>query len=102
VSLLVDIDSSVDTSVCLERSEHSSLTALVTEGGLAGTVSTRTTDSGNTSNSSTSSPGLSGVSHTSSSSGGDLDSGSLLSVLVEVGVDLLDDVGSDGGDKDSG
>jgi hypothetical protein len=35
VSLLLGIDSSVDSSVGLKRSEHSSLSALVTKGGLA-------------------------------------------------------------------
>lgn len=56
VSLLVSVDLSVPSSIGLEGSEHSTLSALVTEGTLAGSGSTRATNSGNTSDGSTGSP----------------------------------------------
>ena len=56
MSLLVEVDLSVPSSVGLEGSEHSTLSAHVTEGTLATSASTRTTDSWDSSNSSTSSP----------------------------------------------
>lgn len=56
VSLLVDVDLSVPLSVGLQGSEHSTLAALVTEGTLAGSGSTRATDSGNTSDGSSGTP----------------------------------------------
>ena len=56
MSLLVGVDLSVPSSVGLEGSEHSTLSALVTEGTLSGSGGTRATDSGNTSDGSTGSP----------------------------------------------
>ena len=56
MSLLVGVDLSVPPSIGLEGSEHSALSALVTEGTLSGSGGTRATDSGNTSDGSTGSP----------------------------------------------
>ena len=98
VSLLVGVDLSVPSSVGLEGSEHSTLSALVTEGTLAGSGGTRATNTRNTGDSATSSPGLSGVLHACLVE----DSVSLSSVLVHVGVHELDDVVSDGGGEDGG
>lgn len=98
MSLLVSVDLSVPSSIGLEGSEHSTLSALVTEGTLAGSGGTRATDSGNTSDGSTGSPGLSGVLHTSLVE----DSMSLSSVLVHVGVNERNDIVSDGGGEDGG
>ena len=56
MSLLVSVDLSVPSSVGLEGSEHSALSALITEGTLTGSGGTRATKSGNTSEGSTGSP----------------------------------------------
>jgi hypothetical protein len=98
VSLLVGVDLSVPSSVGLEGSEHSTLSALVTEGTLAGSGGTRATNTRDTGDSATGSPRLSGVHHASLVE----DSMSLSSVLVHVGVHELDDVVSDGGGEDGG
>jgi hypothetical protein len=98
VSLLVDIDSLVPLSPDLERSEHSTLTAHVTEGSLTGSAGTGTTNSRNTSDSSTSTPGLGGVlltgllEHTMG----------LSAVLSHVSVHKLDGIISDRGGEDGG
>ena len=98
MSLLVQVDLSVPSSEDLEGGEHSTLAALVTEGTLAGSGGTRSTDSGNTGHSATGSPRFSRVNHASLPE----DSMSLSSVLVDVGVNELDDVVSDGSSEDSG
>jgi len=98
VSLLVDIDSLVPLSPDLERSEHSTLTAHVTEGSLTGSAGTGTTNSRNTSDGSTSTPRLGGVlltgllEHTMG----------LSAVLSHVSVHKLDGIISDRGSEDSG
>jgi len=98
VSLLVDIDSLVPLSPDLEGSEHSTLTAHVTEGSLTRSAGTGTTNSRNTSDSSTSTPGLGGVlltgllEHTMG----------LSAVLSHVSVHKLDGIISDRGSEDSG
>jgi len=98
VSLLVDIDSLVPLSPDLERGEHSTLTAHVTEGSLTGSAGTGTTNSGNTSDSSTSTPRLGGVlltgllEHTMG----------LSAVLSHVSVHKLDGIISDRGGEDGG
>ncbi len=56
VSLLVQVDLSVPSSVGLEGSEHSTLAALVTEGTLAGSGGTRATNTGDTCDGTTGSP----------------------------------------------
>jgi len=56
VSLLGDIDLSVPFSPGLERSEHATFTAHVTESGLSGSVGTRSTNSWDSSDSASSSP----------------------------------------------
>jgi len=58
VSLLVGVDLSVPLSPDLEGSEHATLTALVTEGSLAGTVGTGARNTGNSSNGTTGTPRL--------------------------------------------
>lgn len=64
MSSLGHIDLSVPSSVSFEGSEHSSLSAHVTESGLSGSVSTGSRDSGNSCNGSTGSPRFGGVFHT--------------------------------------
>ena len=98
VSLLVEIDLSVPLSPDLERSEHATLTAHVTESTLTGSVSTRARDSGNTGDSATGTPRLSGVLVTSPVE----DGVTLSSVLSHVGVAELDEIVSDGGGEDGG
>ena len=98
MSLLDQVDLSVPSSEDLEGSEHSTFTALVTEGTLAGSGGARATNSGNTGHSATCSPRFSRVNHASLPE----DSMSLSSVLVNVGVNELDDVVSDGSSEDSG
>jgi len=92
VSLLLEVDLSVPSSPGLEGSEHSSLSAHVTEGTLSGSVGTGASDSGNTSNGSTSSPGFGRMLH--AGLGGD--SVSLSDVLGDLIVNELDDIDSDG------
>jgi hypothetical protein len=65
VSSLGHIDLSVPSSVGFEGSEHSSLSAHITESGLSGSVGTRSRNSGNSCHGSTGSPGFGGVFHTS-------------------------------------
>lgn len=98
VSSLVGVDLSVPSSVGLQGGEHSTLSALVAEGTLAGSGGTRATNTGDTCDGTTGSPGLSGVHHASLV----VDSMSLSSVLVHVGVNELDDIVSDGGGEDGG
>merc|ERR1719464_2298385 len=98
VSLLVGVNLSLPLSPDLERGEHATLTAHVTEGTLAGTVSTGARDSWNTRNGATSTPGLSGVLVT----GVPEDGMSLSSVLGHVGVAELDEIISDGSGEDGG
>ena len=98
MSLLGQVDLSVPSSEGLQGGEHSTLSALVTEGTLARSGGTRATDSGNTGDCATGTPRLSGVLHACLPE----DSVSLSSVLGHVGVDELDDVVSDGGSEDCG
>jgi len=98
VSLLIDVDSSVPSSPGLQGSEHTTLTALVTESSLSVSMGTRTTNSGNSGYGSTSTPRLSGVLVTLSG----INSGSLSSVLGKVGMNELNNVQSDGGLENSG
>lgn len=98
MSPLFNVDTSVPPSPHLQGSEHSTLTAHVTEGGLTTSVSTRTTNSGNSSHGSTSTPRLSTVLHTSLSVHGM----GLASVFCDVRVHKVDDVGSDRGLKHTG
>jgi hypothetical protein len=56
VSSLGGVDLSVPSSVGLEGSEHSALSALVTEGTLAGSGGTRATNTGDSGHSATGSP----------------------------------------------
>jgi len=93
VSSLVDVALFVPSPPGLEWSEHPTSSAHITESGLAGSVGSATSDSRNTSNSSTGTPGFSGGLFTSDL----LDSGSLSSILSEVGMDKVDEVTSDWG-----
>lgn len=65
MSSLLDIDTSVPSSPCLQGGEHSTLSAHVTESGLTTSVGTRSGDSGNTGDGSSCSPRLSTMGHTS-------------------------------------
>lgn len=93
MSFLFDIDSSVPSSPGFQGSEHSSFSTHVTEGGLSGSVSSRSSNSGNSSNGSSGSPRFGGVFFT----GHNVNSVSLSSVFVNVGVNELNDIKSDGG-----
>jgi hypothetical protein len=96
VSSLVGVDLSVPLSPDLEWSEHSSLSAHVTEGSLSRSGSTGSRNSWNSSDSSSSSPGLSGVLLSLEVE----DSLSLSSVLGHLGVDEVNQVLSDWGRED--
>ena len=96
VSLLVGVNLSLPLSPDLEGSEHATLTAHVTEGTLAGTVSTGARDSWDSSDGATSTPGFGGVLVT----GVPEDGMSLSSVLGHVGVAELDEIISDGSSED--
>jgi len=98
VSLLVGVDLSLPLSPDLERSEHATLTAHVTEGTLTGSVSTRARDSWDSSDGTTGTPGFGGVLVTSHP----VDGVSLSSVLVHVGVAELNDIISDRGGENGG
>jgi hypothetical protein len=78
-------------STCLSGSEHSSGTAHVTESSLTSTVSTGTVDTRNTGNSTTSTPRLSRGLVTSLLGDGI----SLTLVLGHVGVNKVDNIGTD-------
>lgn len=97
MSLLVDINLSVPSSPNLERGEHATFTALVTEGTLTWSVSTRSCNSWNTSYSATSTPWNSGVFMSLLP----VNSMSLYSVLSHVCMNKLDDIISDGCSKNS-
>ena len=81
------------TAPDLGRSEHATATAHVPESSLTGTVGTTTGDTGDTGHGASGTPGL----------GGGLVSGllghgvGLALVVGDLGVDEVDDVGSDGG-----
>jgi len=98
VSLLLKVDLSVPSSPGLKGSEHSSLSAHVTEGTLTRSVGTATTNSGNSGNGTTGTPGFSGVLHT----GILLDSVSLSNVLGDLIVNELDNIKSNGSSADFG
>jgi hypothetical protein len=98
VTLLVGVDLAVPLSPGADGSEHASLTAHVTEGGLSSAVGTGSTNTGNTGNSATGTPGFSGVLHTLVTA----DTVGLASVLVHVGMDKGDGVVTDGGGEDGG
>lgn len=98
VSLLVNVDLSLPLSPDLERGEHAALTAHVTEGTLAGAVSTRARDSWDSGNSASGTPRLSGV----LVAGVPVDGVTLSSVLGHVGVAELNEIISDRGSEDSG
>lgn len=98
VSSLFEIHFSVPSSVVLEGEGHSSLSHHVTEGGLAGSGSTRSGNSGNSGSGTSGTPGFGRVFHT----GFGVNSVSLSSVLGQVGVHKLNDIQTDGGLENSG
>lgn len=98
VSLLLEVASSVPSPPDADGGEHASLAAHVTEGTLAVSAGSRSSHSGNTRDGATSSPGLGGVLHT----GLVVDRVALASVLGDVGVHEVDDVGPDSGGEDCG
>jgi len=97
VSLLLDVNLSVESSPGLQRSEHTTLSDGVGEGTLSGSVGTGTTNSGNSGNGTTGTPRDSGVLHTSLSE----DSVRLSDVLRDLVVNELDNIESDGSSADS-
>ena len=97
MSSLSDIGLSVPFSPDLKGSEHSSLSAHVTESGLTGSGGTRSRDSWDSCYSSTSSPGFSGVFGTSFVENGV----TLSSVLGELRVNEMNEIVSDWGGENS-
>lgn len=97
-SLLVKIDSSMPSSPDLGRGEHTTTSAHVTEGGLTGTVGSTSRNTRNTGDGATGTPRLSRGLVTSTNG----NSVSLTAVLVDVGVDELNHIGSDGGGEYGG
>lgn len=97
VSLLLDVDLSVESSPGLQRGEHATLSDGVGEGTLSGSVGTGTTNSGNSGNGTTRTPRDSGVLHTGLSE----DSVRLSDVLGDLIVNELDNIESDGSSADS-
>lgn len=95
VSALVLVDLSVPSSPDLGGGEHTATTAHVSEGTLAGAGSTTTRNTRNTGNSTTGTPGLSRVLHTSSLG----HSVSLSLVLVDLSVNKVDHIRTDGGSQ---
>jgi hypothetical protein len=98
VSLLVGVNLAVPLSPGLERGEHATLAAHVTESSLAGAGGTGARDTGDTGHSATSAPRLSRVLLASLEE----DTVGLASVLGHVSVDKLNGVITDGGGEDSG
>lgn len=98
VSALVQVDVSVPSSPDLGRSEHTALTTHVGEGTLAGAVGTTSRDTRDTSDGSAGTPGLSGVLHTSTGE----DGVGLSVVLGDIGVDEVDNIGTNGGGENFG
>jgi len=97
-TLLVKIHTTMPSSPDLVRSEHATTSAHVTEGGLTGTVGSTSRDTRDTGDGATGSPGLSRGLVTSTNG----DSVSLATVLVDVGVDELNHIGSNGGGEHGG
>ena len=91
VSLLVEVNLSLPFSPDLEWGEHATLTALVTESTLAGSVSTGSGDTWNTCDGTTGSPRLGGVFVASLP----VDTVGLSSVQSHVGVAELNEIVSD-------
>lgn len=85
MSLLFYIYSSVPSSPGFEGGEHSTFSALISEGSLSGSVGTRTTNSWYSGHSSTGTPRLSRVFVTLFW----VNSVSLSSVFIEIGVNEL-------------
>jgi hypothetical protein len=98
VTLLVEVDLAVPLPPGAEGGEHATLTAHVTEGGLAGTVGTGTSNTGDTGNSATSSPRFGGVLVTLVHG----DTVGLATILGHVGMNKLDGIVTDRGSEDSG
>lgn len=98
MSFLFVVDSSVPSSPGFKGSEHSTFSTHVTESGLSRSVSTRSRNSGNSGNSSSGSPGFGGMFF----SGHNVNSMSLSSIFVDIGVNELDDIKSDGGGENGG
>jgi len=98
VSSLTQVDLSVPSSPGLEGEGETTLATHVSEGTLAGSVSSGTADSGNASNGATSSPGFGRVLHT----GLGVDSVSLTGIFSQIVVDKLDDIVSNGSVEDAG
>jgi len=83
VSLLLDIDLSVESSPGLQGGKHTTLSNGVSEGTLSSSVGTGATNSGNSGNGTTGTPGDGGVLHTSFSE----DSVTLSDVLGDLVMD---------------
>jgi len=98
ISALVDVDLSVPSSPDLSGGKHTSTTAHVTEGSLAGSVGTTSRNTRNTSNGTTSSPGLSRGLGTSVLA----DSVGLTLVLAHASENIMNNVRTNGGCEHGG
>ena len=98
VSFLLEVAPSVPSSPDADGGEHASLAAHVTEGTLTVSAGSGSSHSGNTGDSATSSPRFGGVLH----AGLVVDGVTLTSVLGDVGVHKVDDIGPDSGGEDGG
>mmetsp|Transcript_118579 Transcript_118579/g.242332 ORF Transcript_118579/g.242332 Transcript_118579/m.242332 type:complete len:383 (+) Transcript_118579:314-1462(+) len=98
VSLLADVDLLVPLAPGLGGCEHASPAAHVTEGSLSGSGGTSSSDAGNTGDGTPGTPRGGG----DLLSGTDRDGVGLSLVLVHVGVDELNDVGTEGSRHDGG
>ena len=97
VTLLGDVDTSVPASPGTVGVEHVSSTAHVTKSCLTSSVGSSTRNTGDTRHSSTSTPGLGRSLHT----GPTAYTVSLTLVLSHVGVDLSDQIGTEGSSEHS-
>ena len=98
VALLRGVHLLVPLAVGLGGGEHAAATAHVTEGTLPGAAGSAATDAGNTSDGTAGTPGVGG----DVLSGADGDGVGLTVVLADVGVDELNNVGTEGGRHDGG
>jgi len=98
MTLLLDVDASMPASPYLDGCKHASLSTHVTESGLTTSMGTTTSNSGNTGNCTSSTPRRSAVAHTCIG----VNSVGLSSVLGDVGVNEMHDIGSYWGEEHGG
>jgi hypothetical protein len=92
IATKLQVDTTVDATEGSLGRVHVTTTSHVTESSLTATVSTATSNTGDTSNSTTSTPRLSRVHQTHTG----VDAVSLMVILVQVAVNNVDDIATDG------